>query len=345
MGNTSTTGEITTARPDFELDEAASLSGDGGHGATTVVVLGTGGTIAGTSAQRGDNVGYTAGQTPVLALLEGLGHRAPVPPGLRIESEQVAQIDSKDMTHAQWRRLTERIAAHLARPEVIAVLVTHGTDTLEETAYLVQRVLSPAKPVVFTAAMRPADALQADGPQNLLDALAVAARPCGLRGVLLVLAGKVWAGAEARKVHPYRLDAFDAGDAGALAVVEEGRLRRFRDTAEVPVALGLQVLARDIWPEVQIVSSHGGADGRIVELLLESGVQGLVVACTGNGTVHQDLLAVLLRAQQQGVSVLRALRGGGGSIVCGAAEVLPSAGGLTAAQARVELLLRLLANG
>lgn len=345
MGNTSTTGENTSAMPGGEFDTGAPSPEARAGGATAVVVLGTGGTIAGTSAQRGDNVGYTAGQTPVLALLEALGQRAPVPPGLRIESEQVAQIDSKDMTHALWRRLTERIAAHLARPEVAAVLVTHGTDTLEETAYLVQRVLAPEKPVVFTAAMRPADALQADGPQNLLDALTVAAHPCGLQGVMLVLAGKVWAGSEARKVHPYRLDAFDAGDAGALAVVEEGRLRCFRAAVDAPPALGLQVLARDIWPEVQIVTSHGGAEGRIVELLLESGVQGLVVACTGNGTVHQDLLAVLLRAQHQGVAVLRALRGGGGSIVAGGAEVLPSAGGLTAAQARVELLLRLLARG
>ena len=169
MGNTSTTGENTSAMPGGEFDTGAPSPEARAGGATAVVVLGTGGTIAGTSAQRGDNVGYTAGQTPVLALLEGLGQRAPVPPGLRIESEQVAQIDSKDMTHALWRRLTERIAAHLARPEVAAVLVTHGTDTIEETAYLVQRVLAPEKPVVFTAAMRPADALQADGPLHVVE--------------------------------------------------------------------------------------------------------------------------------------------------------------------------------
>jgi L-asparaginase len=168
--------------------------------------------------------------------------------------------------------------------------------------------------------------------------------------VLVTLAGSVWAGSEVRKVHPYRLDAFNAGDAGPLAHVEQARLRVLRDwpraTEGAPreAGLGLQVLAADIWPEVQIVTSHAGADGRIVELLLEAGVQGLVVACTGNGSIHQDLLTALLRAQQAGVLVLRSLRNGAGAIVQGASMGLPDAGALTAAQARVELLLRLLSR-
>lgn len=314
-----------------------------------VVVLGTGGTIAGTSARPGDHVGYTAAQRGIEALLGSLrGHVDPARgAGLQLESEQVAQIDSKDMSHAVWRRLAERAAWHLARPDVVGVVVTHGTDTLEETAYLLHRVLAPRKPLVLAAAMRPADALMADGPQNLLDAISVAwqGEAAGLGGVMLAMAGRVWAGAELRKVHPYRLDAFDAGDAGPLAHVEQGALRLLRRwPAEEGRALGLQALAADIWPEVQIVTSHAGADGRIVELLLDAGVQGLVVACTGNGSIHQALLAALLRAQQQGVMVLRALRQGSGCIVPGGSAVLADAGGLTASQARVELLLRLLAR-
>jgi L-asparaginase len=306
------------------------------------VVLGTGGTIAGTAATAGDNVGYTAGQVAVaqlLAAVPGLQQRCHE--GWSIESEQVAQIDSKDMSHAVWRRLAERVQVHLDRPEVDGIVVTHGTDTLEETAYLLQRVLAPGKPVVLTAAMRPASSAQPDGPQNLADALAVAGWP-GARGVVAVLAGKVWAGAEVRKVHPYRLDAFDAGDAGPLAHVEESRVRRLREWPEGS-ALGLQVLAADIWPEVQIVMSHAGADGRVVDLLMEAGVQGLVVAATGNGTVHQDLLAALLRAQAAGVAV-RALRGGAGCTVPTGHDLVPDAGSLTPAQARVEILLRLLSR-
>jgi L-asparaginase len=315
-----------------------------------VVVLGTGGTIAGTSARPGDHVGYTAAQRGIEELLGSLGPPLGVErsASLALEAEQVAQIDSKDMSHAVWRRLAERAAWHLARPDVVGVVVTHGTDTLEETAYLLHRVLAPDKPLVLTAAMRPADALMPDGPQNLLDAITVAVQgaSAGLGGVLLALAGRVWAAAEVRKVHPYRLDAFDAGDAGPLAHIEQGALRRLRTwpAAGGPAALGLQVLAADIWPEVQIVTSHAGADGRIVELLLDAGVQGLVVACTGNGSIHQALLAELLRAQQRGVLVLRALRQGSGCIVPGGASVLADAGSLTPSQARVELLLRLLAR-
>ena len=306
-----------------------------------VVVLGTGGTIAGRASAAGDNVGYTAAQVGVEQLVDAVpGLRRWVEQGLTLDSEQVAQIDSKDMSHAVWRRLAERVAAHVARPEVSGVVVTHGTDTLEETAYLLHRVLAPHKPVVVTAAMRPASSSQADGPQNLCDAVSLAMH-VQAHGVLLVMGGVVWSGAEARKVHPYRLEAFSAGDAGALAYIEEGRLRALRGWPQA-TPLGVQVLAPEIWPEVQIVHSHAGADGRLVELLLDAGVQGLVVACTGNGTVHHDLMAVLMRAQQQGVSVLRALRNGAGVIVPGGHDELPAAGGLTPAQARVELLLRLL---
>jgi L-asparaginase len=307
-----------------------------------VVVLGTGGTIAGRASAAADNVGYTAGQVSVADLIGGVPGLGRWGEGVAVETEQVAQIDSKDMGHAVWRRLAERAALHLARPDVAGVVVTHGTDTLEETAYLLERVLGPHKPLVMTAAMRPASSPQADGPLNLADAIGVALHPQAA-GVVVAIGGEVWAGAEARKVHPYRLRAFDAGDAGPIAYIEEGRLRVLRNWPR-GAALGVQVLAAEVWPEVQIVHSHAGADGRVVELLLEAGVQGLVVACTGNGTVHHDLMAALMRAQQRGVAVLRALRQGAGVIVPGGHDTLPAAGGLTPAQARVELLLRLLAQ-
>ena len=308
-----------------------------------IVVLGTGGTMAGTASQAGDNVGYVAGQVPVSVLMAAVpGLRRLAGDGWTLETEQVAQVDSKDMSHAVWRRLAERVHAHLQRPEVDGIVVTHGTDTLEETGYLLHRVLAPERPVVLTAAMRPASSEQADGPQNLLDAVRLAGLP-EARGVLAVLAGAVWPAAEARKVHPYRLAAFSAGDAGPLGWIEEGRLRRLRDWP-AGTALGLQVLAADIWPEVQILTSHAGVDGRLVDLLCEAGVQGIVAACTGNGTLHHDLLMALLRAQSAGVAVVRALRWGEGCIVAAGHDLLPDAGSLTPAQARVEMLLRLLSR-
>ncbi|MGE5116076.1 MAG: asparaginase [Betaproteobacteria bacterium] len=298
------------------------------------VVLGTGGTIAGTAARADDAVGYRAAQLGVAELV------AAVPPlaGVPLESEQVAQLDSKDMDFATWRRLALRTAHHLARPEVGGVVVTHGTDTLEETACFMQRLLAPAKPVVLTAAMRPATALLADGRQNLLDAVRVA-RESGACGVVVAFAGRVFDAVGVRKVHGYRLDAFDAGEGGPLGVVEEGRLRRFRDWPRGS-ALGVGVIdveeAR--WPRVDIVLNHVGADGDAVRALVAPGADGIVVAGTGNAAVSAALERALAEAAAAGVAVRLSTRCAAGGVVG-----VPGASALSAVQARVELILELLA--
>ena len=259
-----------------------------------------------------------------------------------IETEQVAQLDSKDMDEPTWRRLAERIDAHLARADVTGVVVTHGTDTLEETAYFLQRVLAPAKPVVMTAAMRPATALLADGPQNLLDAVTLAGVP-GAAGVVAVVAGQVHSAFDLRKSHTQRLDAFDSGDAGPIGVVEAGRLRRFRDWPR-GTPLALAELSEGDWPRVEIVTSHAGARGALVDALVAQGVDGIVAAGTGNGTLHHALEAALRRAAAQGVTVRRATRVAAGAVLASGAEadgwsVSPAA---SAVQARIELLLELM---
>ena len=311
----------------------------------TLVVLGTGGTIAGSAASADENVGYRAATLPVAALVASLA----VPPSLVVESEQVAQLDSKDMDFATWRRLALRVAAQLARPEVAAVVVTHGTDTLEETAYFLQRLLAPAKPVVFTAAMRPATSRLADGPQNLADAVAVALAP-GARGVVVVVAGSVHSALDVRKAHPYRLDAFRSGDAGAIARVEEGRLRRFRawpDGAAPPFEPDCLPSAAAAWPWVAVVTGGAGADARAVRALVDAGCAGIVVAATGNGRVHAALEAPLREAMARGCAVLRSTRCLDGTVIDAEPPDtdIPSAGALTPQQARVELIVRLLQRG
>ena len=306
-----------------------------------VVILGTGGTIAGTAASAADGVGYRAAQLGVEALV------AAVPPlaGMALEAEQVMQVDSRHMSHALWQRLAQRATHHLARAEVAGIVVTHGTDTLEETAYFLHRVLAPARPVVLTAAMRPATALLPDGPQNLFDAVQAARTP-GARGVVVAMAGAVHHPADVRKRHSYRLDAFDSGDAGPLAVIEEGRLRLLRDWPG-GAALGLEAVAADpaAWPRVDLVTSHAGADGAIVRAAVAAGARGLVVAGTGNGTVHEALDEALREAQAGGVRILRASRCAEGGVVAGGDDdAWPSAGVLSPAKARIELLLELLAH-
>jgi len=305
----------------------------------TIVILGTGGTIAGSADSPDEHVAYTSAVLPVERLLAAL---PPAGAELVSESEQVAQVDSKDMDFAIWRRLAEAVARHLARPEVCGVVVTHGTDTLEETAYFLARVVDAAKPVVLTAAMRPASSSEADGPRNLTDAIVVAtsAQP----GVVVVVAGEVHSARAVRKAHPSRLDAFTSGEQGALAEIVDGAVRPLRAcSAEVP-SIGLAALPEDpaAWPWVEIVTGVAGTDGRAVDLLVQGGVAGIVVAATGNGTLHRRLEQALVRARARGVAVLRSSRCLDGSIIAGEADTLAAAGDLTPVKARVELILTLL---
>jgi L-asparaginase len=319
-----------------------------------IVVLGTGGTIAGRAASGGDNIGYTAGEVGVADLLGGID----APAGFALAAEQVAQLDSKDMDFDVWLRLAERCAAWLAEPDVAGIVVTHGTDTIEETAFFLQSVLAPAKPIVLTCAMRPASSLSPDGPQNLRDAMAVAVTP-GASGTTVVCAGTVHGALDVQKVHTYRLDAFSSGDAGAVGYVEEGLVRRVRDW---PGALhgvdcgGLQAVAKAVaaagWPRVELVVSHAGASGALIDLMCRERaggatdpVRGLVVAATGNGTLHHALEAAARRAQQAGMAVLRATRCASGRILPRPDDRLRDAGALTPVKARVALMLELLLAG
>jgi L-asparaginase len=308
----------------------------------TIVVLGTGGTIAGQAASRLDNTGYVAGQLAVADLV------AAAIPDLRALPLELAQLDSKDMDHATWQRLAQRAGHHLARPEVGALVITHGTDTLEETAYFLQRVLGPDKPVVLTGAMRPASALQTDGPQNLVDAMALAQAP-GAHGVLVVMAGRAHGAQDVRKVHPYQVDAFTSGDAGPVALVEEGCVKLLRPWPRSGFPVGLDAVQADPahWPRVELLFSHAGSDGAAVQALVDAGTRGLVVAGCGNGNLHQRLQAALLQAQAQGVAVLRSTRCIAGSVVGASAPPGPGtlAGTeLSAVKARVEVMLGLMAG-
>ncbi|MDR7332457.1 asparaginase [Roseateles asaccharophilus] len=304
-----------------------------------IVILGTGGTIAGTAQSASDGVGYTAAQLRIEDLLAAV----PALQGRRLEARQVAQLDSKDMDFETWQRLAAAVQQQLDRPDVAGVVVTHGTDTLEETSYFLHRVLAPTKPVVLTAAMRPATALVPDGPQNLFDAVQVAAEP-GAAGVVVAFAGRVHDATQVRKTHSYRVDTFESVDGALVARVEEGVVRQL-GRWPVAEALGLGRIAAvaGSWPRVDIVLNHAGADGRIVRALLNEGVDGIVAAGTGNGTLGKDLDAALREAERRGVKVVRSTRCDAGPVM-DMPGLLPSAGALSPVKARVELLLDLLAR-
>jgi L-asparaginase len=320
-----------------------------------IAFLGAGGTIAGTAASADDNVGYTAAQVRIQDLMGAIPTLQTTLAGDEFVAEQVCQVDSKDMEIAQWLDLASRLKHHLAQDEVRAVVVTHGTDTMEETAFflscVVPATLLAAKPVVMTCAMRPSSSLTPDGPQNVLDSVAVA-RHAGACGVMVVCAGVVHLAAHVQKIRTYRLDAFDSGDSGPLAYVEEGRVRLL---AGWPVngdtrAKSDPLPQSHIWPRVEIVMNHAGASGAGVRAMCahvadgDVPVRGIVVAGTGNGTMHHDLEAALRAAQNKGLSVVRSTRCAYGSVVLGSGQGGPfrHMEGLSPVKARIALMLELL---
>lgn len=315
-----------------------------------VVVIGTGGTIAGRATSALDNIGYSAAEVGVAELVQDLA-----PDGVTLLTEQVAQLDSKDMDFGVWQSVADRCAEWLALPDIDGVVITHGTDTLEETAYFLQSVLAPDKPVVLTCAMRPATALAPDGPQNVRDAVCIASGSADptARGVSVVCAGRVHSAFDVQKVHTYRLDAFDSGDAGPIGHVEEGVLRRVREWPagdRAGAARSLQrvrALPADRWPRVEIVTSHAGASGRTIDALCRSttaddALDGLVIAATGNGSIHHSIEAAALRAQEAGIAVVRATKCAQGRILPIANAALRDAGNLTPVKARISLVLELM---
>lgn len=317
--------------------------------ARRIVVIGTGGTIAGTGERSNSNIAYEAATLTVVDLLADIE----APAGFLLELEQVAQLDSKDMDFETWQVLRQRCAHWLAQPDVVGIVITHGTDTLEETAFFLQAVLESGKPVVLTCAMRPATAQASDGPQNLRDALAVVTQGSA-EGVVVVCAGEIHGARNVRKDHPYRTNVFGSGDAGPIGYVEEGQVRQVRCWPQPSPVSGetLSVLARPAttWPRVEIILSHAGARGNLIDALVRErlegrheAVEGLVVAATGNGSLHQALEQAVSRAQAAGIKVWRATRCANGRVVSlPAASVIPDAGDLSPVKARISLMLSLI---
>lgn len=326
-----------------------------------IVVLGTGGTIAGTAASSSDHTGYTAAQIGIAALLEGAPGLREALGGAQLVSEQVAQLDSKDMDFATMLRIAQRCVHHLSQQDVKGIVITHGTDTLEETAYFLHRVIPSAmqaKPIVLTCAMRPATSSQADGPRNLRDALRVAL-DAQARGVLAVCAGDVHHALSVQKIHTYALNAFSSGDvalgeSGVVAQVVGDQVlwnasveQIFKrkehvagmESARSAIDLIVNASSNQItWPRVEIVLNHAHSTGSIVRALLaashaEDPLHGIVVAGTGNRTVSESLQSTLDEAQSKGIEVVITSRCAWGGVHDGTA--------LSAVKVRIELALRL----
>ena len=277
-----------------------------------IALLATGGTIAGAAASATSTSAYTSAVTGVDALLAAVPQIADV---ATVHGEQVLQIGSESFDNARLLTRARRVAAVAASPDVDGIVITHGTDTMEETAYLLHLTIPTAKPIVLTGAMRPGTALSADGPLNLLDAVTVAASADAAgKGVLLVMDQQVHSGRDVAKTHASRTDAFRS-EYGPLGTVVDGRVRFYRLPARPhTVASEFDIGRIDTLPAVGIVYAHGNTSPAPYEALVAAGARAIVHLGFGNGTVPDYLEATLEAVQARGVLVVRATRTAGGAV-------------------------------
>ncbi|WP_295850425.1 asparaginase [uncultured Xylophilus sp.] len=283
------------------------------HSLPRIALLATGGTIAGAGATAADTGRYTSAVTGVDALLAAVPQIAEV---AAVQGEQVLQIGSESFHNERLLLLARRVAALAASDEVDGIVVTHGTDTLEETAYFLHLTIPSAKPIVLTGAMRPATALSADGPLNLLDAVVVAGSPeAAGKGVLVVMDQQVHSARDVAKTHASRTDAFRS-EYGPLGTVADGRVRFYRLPARPHTTASLFDIGRiAALPEVGVVYAHGHTIPAPYEALAAAGARAIVHLGFGGGTVPDYLEATLHGLRARGVLLVRASRTGGGAVV------------------------------
>jgi L-asparaginase len=309
-----------------------------------ILVLGTGGTIAGAGA-GGTGAAYRPGGLPLEVLV---GHLAALGLPAELTAQEIARIGSQDIGFAEWQALHRACAAAMDDPHIAGVIITHGTDTAEETGFLLDLTLPTAKPVVLVGAMRPADAVGADGLRNFANAVKVASDPAASgRGVMLVMGDAVLAARDARKAATSAIDAFRSYPRGPLARVTPASLDWFGPAHRVGEA-ARHAFPHEL-PRVAILTAGAGMDERPVEALLGIGARGIVLAGMGQGNAPKVVIAALAHAAARGVPVVRASRVDEG-LVDRNVEVDDEATGLVAARAlgpakaRV-LLMVLIADG
>ena len=279
-----------------------------------VMILATGGTIAGAQASTTE-AGYKSGTFSVDDLIKAV---PPLKDLADISGEQVANIGSQTMNHEVWLALAKR-TNEVLKGDADGVVITHGTDTMEETAYFLGLVVKSDKPVVLVGSMRPATAISADGPANLYNAVALAANPDARgRGPLVVLNDEIHYAHEAQKTNSTQLDTFKSPNRGRAGVMNTGKAYFFsQNTTRHTTKSDLSVEGKGVGdlPRVEIVYSYANYGRDTIDFLVAQGVKGIVLAGVGDGNSTDAAIAALADAAKKGVAVVRATRTGSGLVV------------------------------
>ena len=272
-----------------------------------IVILATGGTIAGQQKKPGE-AGYVAGQLAVKVLIDAVPELCEI---AQVKGEQIASIGSQDMNDQVWLKLLRRIDELGKDQTVDGIVVTHGTDTIEETAFFLDLTVATDKPVVLVGAMRPATARGADGPLNLLNAVKIAAAPESHgRGVLVTLNEEIHNAREVTKTNTTEVEAFKSPDTGPVGVFAADHLHYYH--APGGERLHFELGDRADLPRVEIVYAHANMDAGLVNASAQSGAKGVVLAGVGDGNMSQSAMDALAALAKQGTVVVRSSRVGSG---------------------------------
>jgi L-asparaginase len=299
----------------------------------TVLVLGTGGTIG----SAGDYWGGNTTRVPIEQLVKVPG----IDSVATIESEQFLNVSSSAIGPARWLELTRRIAdVFRTRPELRGVVVTHGTDTMEETAYFLDLTVGDARPVVVTGSMRPSDMAGADGPANIMNAVrsAVDTNSRG-RGTMVLMDDRLFSARDVTKTNSTRVETFQAPERGPLAIVDpEGVFFRSKSSGRAQAQFDVNTVTE--LPRVDVIYSYPGADSVAIDAVVAAGAKGLVVAGVGRGGMTGSQSGAARRAGAKGVVVVTSTRTGSGRVPIGERGNIGS-GDLNPQKARILLMLAL----
>jgi L-asparaginase len=278
-----------------------------------VIILATGGTIAGAGAAA-DQAGYKAGALPIDQLLNAV---PAIHKYAKVTGEQISSIGSQDMSIEIWMKLNKRINEIFAKNEADGIVITHGTDTQEETSFFLNLTLRSDKPVVFTGSMRAATAISADGPKNLFDAVVIAASPNSQgRGPIVTFSENIFDGRDIVKTNSTHMEPYTAPNAGPIGQIYDAKVFYYQEsTRKSDKNTPFDISGVTKMPRVEIVYMYADANPSMINHLVSEKVDGIVIAGVGNGNFNKAYYDAIDAAVKAGVVVCRATRCTGGRVV------------------------------
>jgi L-asparaginase len=293
-----------------------------------VTIYATGGTIAGASKSNTDTTNYKAGSIGVETLISAVPELKDV---ATVSGEQIANVASSDVTQQVLLKLSKAINSKLAEKDTHGVVITHGTDTTEETAFFLDLTVKSNKPVVVVAAMRPATAISADGPMNLLDA--------ENRGTMVVLNDRIAPAFYVTKTNSTTIDTFRAADQGYLGTFISGVPKFYYEPAKPVGKPSFDVSNLESLPKVAILYSYQDQDIALLEAAVKDGAKGIVIAGSGNGSIPTSVKVKVKELLAMGIPVVRSTRTGSGFVTTKEEGI--GAGYFNPQKARILLMLAL----